>query len=79
MKETKKEICQNNDAFAYYSGGGGIELHHIKHGINDTVYYTAGAWTGRKSYHASRIYYTEKDSYFVYNGYKILLSECVKM
>ena len=40
MKTTKKQVCSNNKAFAYYSGLGGLEIHYIDYGIDDYVYYT---------------------------------------
>ena len=76
---TKKDICQNNASFAYYSGWGGVELKHIEYGINDYVYCVAGAWYGKKSYHKLRIYHVFTDSYFKLNGYKIWLGDCIRM
>ena len=48
---SKKEICNNNESFAYYSGFGGLELKHIEYGINDYIYCVSGAWCSNKSYH----------------------------
>lgn len=79
---TKREICTNKAAIAYYSGYNGIEIHHIEYGINDFVYYVSSAWYGGKSakkYHKSRIYYGEKSTYFKYNGIRISLDDCICM
>ena len=76
---TKKEICENNKSFAYYSGFSGLELKHIEYGIDDYIYCVSGAWTGKKSYHKLKIYYEENDSYIKLHGYKIPLDECIRM
>ena len=77
---TKKEICLTNPAAAYYSGFGGVEVNKIEYGINDYIYCTAGAWTGKKSYHKLKIQYTPRGVAFVMlHGYKMLLSDFIRM
>lgn len=78
---TKKEICQNNKTFAYYSGFGGVEFKNIEYGINDCLYCVSNAWYGgehSKKYHKLKIYYNDKGSYVKLHGVKIPLDECVR-
>ena len=76
----KKEICENNKTFGYYSGFGGIELKEFDYSINDSVYFVANAWYGKKSYHKARIYIGTNDhAYFIFKGVKISLDECIKV
>jgi len=79
MKTTKKQVCSNNKAFAYYSGLGGLEIHYIDYGIDDYVYCVSGAWSGNKSYHKLKVYYSNDCAYIKLNGYKIPLNECIRM
>lgn len=79
MELTKKQICLNNEAIAYYSGLGGLEIHYIEYGIEDYVYCVSGAWYNNKSYHKLKVYYSDEDSYIKLNGYKIPLNECIRM
>lgn len=76
---SKKEICLNNESFAYYSGLGGLELKKIEYGIEDYIYCVAGAWTSKKSYHRLKVYYDSKGSYIKLHGYRIPLDECIRM
>lgn len=77
---TKKAICTENKALAYYSGFSGLEIHKIENGIDEYVYFTAGAWGGGISYHKSKIYYNNaRGGYFKFNGLKIYFDECIKM
>ena len=77
---TKKEICLNNKAFAYYSGWGGVELHHIEYGMDDYIYCVSNAWHGVKQYHKLKVYYTEHgDSYIKLVGHRIPLNECIRL
>jgi hypothetical protein len=75
----KKQVCQNNESFAYYSGLGGLELKKIEYGINDYIYCVAGAWGGKKTYHKLKVYYDNNGGYIKLHGYKIPLNECIKM
>ena len=77
--KTKKQVCMENESFAYYSGFGGLEFKHIEYGIEDYIYCVSGAWSSKKSYHKLKVYYGENDSYIKLHGYKILMSECIKM
>ena len=74
----KKDICLNNEAFAYYSWNGGVEIHHIEHGIDDYIYCVSGAWYGEKRYHKLKRYYDD-NAYFNLDGYKITLNECIRI
>lgn len=76
---TKKEVCLNNESFAYYSGLGGLEFKKIEHGVEDYVYCVSGAWTSKKSYHKLKVYYDKNGSYIKSHGYKIPLDECIRM
>lgn len=77
---TKKEICTQNPAFAYYSGFGGLELHHIEYDIEDYIYCVSGAWSGQKSFHRLKINYDSKGNAFIkLRDYKVPLDECIRM
>ena len=77
---TKKEVCENNESFAYYSGFGGLELKHIEYGIEDYIYCVSGSWTSKKSYHKLKINTDAKgNSYIKLHGYKIPMDECIRM
>ena len=76
---SKKEVCLENSSFAYYSGFGGLELKKIEYGIEDYIYCVSGAWTGKKSYHKLKVYYDNNGSYLKLHGYKIPLSDCIRM
>lgn len=77
---TKKEVCKENESFAYYSGFGGLELKHIEYGIDDYIYCVSGAWTSKKSYHKLKVHYGNNgDSFIKLHGYKVPLNECIRM
>lgn len=76
---TKKEICLNNESFAYYSGFGGLEFKKIEYGIEDYIYCVSGAWTSKKSYHKLKVYYDNDNSYVKLHGVKVPLDECIRM
>lgn len=76
---SKKDVCLNNKAFAYYSGFGGLEIYDIEYGIEDFVYCVSGAWTSEKRFHKLKVYYNDDDSYINLNGYKIPLNECIRI
>lgn len=70
---TKKSI-------AYFSGFGGIEIKHIEYGIDEIVEYVAGAWSGKKSAHRHKVYYTENgNAYFMHEGCRVPFNECIRM
>lgn len=78
---TKKEICTNNKSIAYYSGFNGLEIKAFEYDIDDFVYFTVNSWyeQSKKSYHRAKIYYTNNDTFFKFRGYKIKLSDCIRM
>lgn len=76
---SKKEICLENDSFAYYSGFGGLELKKIEYGIDDYIYCVSGAWAAKKSYHKLKVYYGNKSDYLILHGYRIPLADCIRM
>ena len=76
---SKKEVCLTHKSFAYYSGFGGLELKKIEYGINDYIYCVSGAWTSKKAYHKLKVYYNDNGDYMKLHGYKIPLSECIRM
>lgn len=75
----KREICEKNRSFAYISALGGVELKEFEYGINDYVYCVSNAWHGKKRYHKVRINYGLEDSYIIIHGYRLKLSEAIKM
>ena len=77
--KTKKQVCLENESFAYYSGFDGLELKYIEYGIEDYIYCVSGSWNGKPKYHKLKIYYGENDSYIKLNGYKINMNECIRM
>ena len=77
---TKKEICLQNESFAYYSGFGGVEFKHIEYGIDDYIYCISGAWCSQKSYHKLKIHCNKNgESYVKLNGVRIPMNECIRM
>ena len=77
---SKKEVCLNNDSFAYYSGFGGLELKHIEYGIEDYIYCVSGAWSSKKSYHKLKVHSdNDGDMFIKLHGYKVPLNECIRM
>lgn len=76
---SKKEVCLNNETFAYYSGFGGVELKHVEYDIEDYIYCVSGAWCSKKSYHKLKIYYNDNGDYIKINGIKIPLNECIRV
>lgn len=76
---TKREYCENNPVCAVYSMGlCGLEIHGIEYGIEDYIIYAYVGTDTIYSYHKSKIYYGENDSYFVWCGRRIHLSDCMK-
>ena len=69
-----KHIISKLDTIAYFSGCGGIEVKHIEYGATDFVYFIAGAWTGNKTAHKARIYYSSRP-FIRFHGYRIPLDE----
>ena len=75
---TKKEICQANKSFAYYSGFNGLELKYVEYGIDDYIYCVSGSWNGKPKYHKLKVHNDNNGSYMKLHGYKIPLDECIK-
>lgn len=75
----KKSVCTGRAA-AYISAFSGIEIFKIDYTPDgDSVYYTAGSWTGHPTAHRSRIYYTRGgDPYFMHRGSRLHLSDAIR-
>ena len=75
----KKEVCTGRAA-AYISAFCGIEIFKITYTPDgDSVYYTAGAWTGHPTAHRARIYYTRGgDPYFLHRGSRLKFSDAIR-
>lgn len=75
----KKEYCQENKPFAYFSFGyNGLLIHGIEYGIDDYIIYSCDL--GKTSYHKSKIRYTVGgNAYFVFNGRRIPLNQCIRI
>ena len=75
----KKSICTGRAA-AYISAFSGIEIFKITYSPDgDSVYYTAGSWTGHPTAHRSRIYYTRGgDPYFLHRGTRLKFSDAIR-
>ena len=76
---TKREICKSHEPIAYYSGLGGLEVRHIKCGINDYLYLIADAWNGKKSYHKCKIHYGGNSNYIMLHGCRCKLSDFMRV
>lgn len=76
---TKKEICENNKTFGYYSGLGGLEFKKIEYGIDDFIYCVSGAWSGKPKAHKLKIYCDNKGSFIRLHGYKVNFDDCIRM
>lgn len=67
------------DTIAYHSSFAGIEIKGIEYGIEDHIIFVSGAWTGHKTVHRSKIYYTAAGrDYFIHKGVRIHLDECIR-
>ena len=52
----------------------------IKDELDDYIYCVSGAWNGQKTYHKVKLYFDKNsNAYFMLHGYKIPLSDCIKM
>lgn len=74
----KKTDIKNMETISYYSGFGGIEIKHIEFDINVFVYYVAGAWRGRPTYHKAYIYCGNRGLYFKFKGIRIYFEDCIR-
>lgn len=73
-----KKYYLNNGPIAYYSGLNGIEIYDLN---DDYILCTSNAWNNRKNlkWHQVKIYYTiAENPYFIVNGYRIPLNECLR-
>lgn len=75
----KSEICTGRAA-AYISAFCGIEVYKIDYTPEgESVYYTAGSWTGHPTAHRARIYYNRSgEAYFIYRGSRLKLSDAIR-
>ena len=80
---SKKELCENHKTVAYFSGLNGLEIKWIEYGVDYYIYAVSGAWYGGgkpRGYHRVKIQYTRNgNAYFRIHGYRIPLSDCIKM
>jgi hypothetical protein len=82
MTKTEKQMYFNKQSIAYYSGLNGLEIKEIVYDTNDYIIFVVNCWYGKNSYkdvHKSKIYYSNNSDYFRFNGYRILLNECIRM
>lgn len=75
----KKEVCTGRAA-AYISAFSGIEIYLIDYTPDgESVYYTAGSWTGHPTAHRARVYYTRGgDPYFLHRGQRLKFSDAIR-
>ena len=79
---TKKEYCTTHKSIAYYSGLNGFEIKGIEYGIEDFIYAISNSWYDRRNmkYHKLMVRYDRKSNpYVMCRGYKIPLSDCIRM
>lgn len=78
--KTKKQICNELETVAYISACGGLEIKKIIYGINDYILCVSGTWTSKKAYHKLMIKYNAAgDAYIMLQGYKLLLSDAIRV
>lgn len=78
-KSEKQRILEMK-SIAYYSGLNGLEIKTIEYGIDNYVLCVSGAWNGKPQPHKVRLDCDSKSNYyFKVHGYKIPLSECIRM
>lgn len=78
MTKSEKQHYSSLETIAYYSGFSGIEIKGIEYDIEGHIIFIAGAWRSNKTIHRRKIYSSENGSYFICNGNRIKLSECIK-
>lgn len=73
----KAEYCKKHEPIAYtgFSMFSGLDINGIE---GETVYFTA-IMGSNTTYHKSKIYYTENSAFFLYNGRRIHLNECIRV
>lgn len=76
----KRQYCEARESVGYFSGLNGLEIKGIEYGAEDHVYCVSGAWGGGKRFHRVKIQYSRNgEAFFRVHGYKIPLSECIRM
>ena len=79
MTKKEKNYYMYKETVAYYSGWNGIEIKKIEYGIDDYIIYVDNAFCGtNKKVHKVKIHYAEKSNYFLHNGIRIPLNECIR-
>lgn len=78
MTQAEKQAVLGKQTVAYHSSQGGIEIKEILYGIEDYVAYVRGAWNGKGSVHKAKLHYETKVPYFISNGIRVPLDECIR-
>ena len=81
MKKAEIEMYSRKSPIAVYYGeliGIGAKILDIEYGYNDYIVY---AWIqGKKeTYHRKKLYFNDKHYYFIHNGKRISLSDCIRV
>lgn len=76
--QEKRSIIEKR-GIGYFSGFAGLEIKEIVYGIEDTVFFVVGAWTGKPEAHRAVIRYTAAGAYFKYRGSRVRFDEIVRM
>ena len=63
-------------SIAYCSCLSGIEIKAIE---DDIVYCTSGSWIGKQIPHAVKLYSSNNGGYFIINGHRIMLKDCIRV
>lgn len=75
---TPREYCNSNPPAAVYSDGmTGVTVHGIEHGVNDYIYARSGI-PGQYRHHRRRVYYAARP-YFMIDGRRVHLDECIRI
>lgn len=75
---TKKDILDLRTV-ASVNVYGGLEIKKIINGYNDYIIVVSGIWNGKPKVHKLKVYYTESDEYFNFDGRRVHLSDCIKV
>lgn len=79
MKKEDKKRFLAMESKGYYSGFGGLEVKNIMYGVNDTVVFIVGAWTGSPEVHTARINYNTERAFFTFKGIRVHFDEVIRM